>query len=478
MIERNKMLSTHIETQIYNNFPFLPTVEQKNVINSLSTYITDGAEQEFFILNGYAGTGKTSIIAALVSALYSLKIKFFMLAPTGRAAKVVSAYSGFTASTIHKKIYRQRAMGADGGMFSLNINKSNDTIYIVDEASMLSNGSFEKSMFGSGRLIDDLIEYVNTGNNNRLILVGDDAQLPPVGLDFSPALNPLQIEGYGKVYYNTMHEVVRQGQDDKSSAILQNATNVRLFIDQKQIELPRLITAKDVQRVSGTELIETIDDCYRKVGIEDTIVVTRSNKRAVEYNKGIRRAVLDIEDELSAGDIVMVVKNNYSIPENEPESKIDFIANGDIAVIDRIIKHYEIYGFRFAKVQLHLPDYDDYALECLVMLDALYSESPSLTREQSERFFFEIEKDYAHIGEKRKRYKEIMNNPFWGALQIKFAYAVTCHKAQGGQWSRVFIDRMIFGDEPLTRDFQRWLYTAITRSTEKLYFVNWQDELF
>lgn len=469
------MISSHIATQIYNNFAFPPTVEQKNAINSLSDYIVDGGEGDIFILNGYAGTGKTTLIGVLVTTLNVMGIKFSLLAPTGRAAKVMTLYSGFPATTIHKKIYRQRSMGASGGMFSLNFNRSNDTIYIVDEASMLSNYSNETSAFGSGHLIDDLIEYINSGTNNRLIIVGDDAQLPPVGLDFSPALNPLQMEGYGQVHYQTLHEVVRQAEDSK---ILKNATNIRLEIDKERVLLPKLITSRDVVSISGADLIEEIEQSYCKAGIEDTIIITRSNKRAVEYNRGIRRSILDIEDEIAAGDIVMVVKNNYHIPESDPDCKLDFIANGDIAIIERVIRHHEIYDFRFATVQLRLPDYDDYQMECLVLLDSLYSESPSLTRQQSEHLFSQIELDYADIGEKRKRYREIMHNPYWGALQIKFAYAVTCHKAQGGQWSRVFVDRMLFGDEPLTRDYQRWLYTAVTRATDKLYFVNWQDDFF
>ncbi len=473
------MFSSTIASQIYDKFNFPPTIEQKKLIKSLAEYISDGDEGDIFILNGYAGTGKTTVIAALVHALRVLNIKFHILAPTGRAAKVASVYSGCNASTIHKKIYRQRQIGAAGGLFSLNINKDNDTVFIVDEASMLSNydSSTKESSFGSGHLIDDLIDYIHTGDFNRLILVGDDAQLPPVGLDFSPALNPLQMGGYGTVHYSTLEEVVRAGQGI-NSAILRNATAVREKIDREVIELPPLVCAKDVQRISGSELIETIEDCYREAGREETIIVTRSNKRAVEYNKGIRRMVLDIEEELASGDIVMIVRNNYAIAEREKDLGIDFLANGDIAVVQRLIRHHEIYGFRFATVELRLPDYNDYTFECKVLLDTLYSDSPSLSREQRERLFFEIEKDYYDIGERRKRYKAIMENEYWCALQIKFGYAVTCHKAQGGQWRRVLVDRMMFGDEPLTRDFQRWLYTAITRSTERLYFVNWDDEMF
>ncbi|MFI3288286.1 MAG: AAA family ATPase [Rikenellaceae bacterium] len=473
------MLASTIASQIYDNFKFLPTLEQKKLIISLSEYIIDGNESDIFVLNGYAGTGKTSVMAALVSALRVLQIKFYLLAPTGRAAKVLSQYSGCAASTIHRKIYRQKQAGAVGGLFSLNINKDNDAVFIVDEASMLSNydTSTKDSSFGTGHLIDDLVDYVRMGDFNRLIFVGDDAQLPPVGLDFSPALNPLQMQGYGTVHYSTLQEVVRKGQG-KGSAILRNATQVREYIDKEVVALPKLECSSDVKQISGSELIEVIEDCYREVGREDTIIITRSNKRAVEYNRGVRSAVLDIEEELSAGDILMVVRNNYSIVEREEGLNIDFLANGDIVVVERIIRHHEIYGFRFVTAEVRLPDYGDYVLECKLMLDTLYSPSPSLSREDRERLFFEIEKDYYDIGEKRKRYKKIMENEYWCALQVKFGYAVTCHKAQGGQWRRVLVDRMLFGDEDLTRDFQRWLYTAITRSTECLYFVNWDDEYF
>lgn len=471
------MLSNHIATQIYNNFAFPPTAEQKNVINSISTYIMEGEKGDIFILNGYAGTGKTTIIGALVMALKDLKIKHIVLAPTGRAAKVASMYSGQNANTIHKKIYRQKIAGAVGGSFSLDINRSNDTIYIVDEASMLSNFAPDGSAFGTGRLIDDLTEYVNNGDNNRLILVGDDAQLPPIGLDFSPALNPLQMERYGGVTYTTMQTVVRQGQG-KGSAILKNATDIRLDIDNQKISMPKFHLATDVILVDGNEMLEELEDAYYNVGQEGTIIICRSNKRAGEFNRGIRNRVLDLEDELSCGDILMIVKNNYYYPEQDPDCHLDFIANGDVAVVERVLRYREMYGFRYAEVQLRFPDYDDYCTECLVLLESLHSDAPSLSRADSEKLFRTIEEDYVHIGEKRSRYAEIMKNEYWNALQVKFAYAVTCHKAQGGQWQRVFIDRLLFGDEYMTRDFQRWLYTAITRATEKVYFVNWPPELF
>lgn len=469
------MLNSHIATQIYNNFGFQPTLEQKNIINSLADYISTSGEGDIFIINGYAGTGKTTLIASLVATLEALSIEYSLLAPTGRAAKVMSQYSGQGALTIHKKIYRQRAAGASGGTFSLQFNKSRDAIYIVDEASMLSNDSFD-SAFGTGCLIDDLLEYINQGENNRLILVGDDAQLPPVGLDVSPALDGHYMCKYGTVHYNTIKEVVRQAQD---SAILKNATAIRTQIEQQDVQLPRITTAeRQVVRISGADLIEAIEDSYRQVGVEDTIIITRSNKRANIFNNGVRARVLDMEEELSVGDMIMVVKNNYYYTAQDKECKLDFIANGDVAVVERILSHKDIYGFRYALARLRLPDYDDYTFEANVLLDTLQSESPSLTREQSNRLFLTIEEDYADIGDKRKRYARIMQNPYFNALQIKFSYAVTCHKAQGGQWKHVYLDQMIFGAEPMTRDFQRWLYTALTRAQVKLHLVNWHDDFF
>ncbi|MEG2606634.1 MAG: AAA family ATPase [Mucinivorans sp.] len=470
------MLNSHIATQIYNNFGFQPTLEQKNVINSLADYISTSQQGDIFILNGYAGTGKTTLIAALVTTLESLSIEYSLLAPTGRAAKVMSQYSGHNAHTIHKKIYRRSSAGASGGTFSLQLNKSHDSIFIVDEASMLSNGSFDTSSFGSGCLLDDLLQYINSGARNRLILVGDHAQLPPVGLDYSPALNDQYMCKYGTVHYHTLKEVVRQAQD---SAILLNATALRDNIEKEKLILPHFdLCAKQVVRVSGSELIESIEDSFRAVGREDTIIITRSNKRANVFNNGVRARVLDLEEELTAGDMIMIVKNNYYYTSLDKECKIDFIANGDVAIVERVLSHRQIYGFHYALVRLRLPDYEDYTFQANVLLDTLQSESPSLTREQSSLLFSTIEQDYAHIGEKRKRYAQIMQNPYFNALQVKFSYAITCHKAQGGQWQHVYLDQMLFGSEPITRDFQRWLYTAITRAQTRLHLINWHDDFF
>ena len=469
------MINNYIESQIYKNFAHNPTQQQKNLIGELAKYIANNTDQQLFMINGYAGTGKTTIIASLVGALRELSIKCVLLAPTGRAAKVMSQYARERAYTIHKKIYRQKVIGGDSGIFTLDINRNNNTVYIVDEASMLANESKE-SAFGSGCLIDDLVEYINTGSDNRLIIIGDDAQLPPVGLEFSPALNPLYMERYGEVFYNSLSQVVRQAAE---SGILRNATNIRTDIDRENVVEPRFdLSVSDVLRITGQELIEELESCYSLFGKEETIVITRSNKRANQFNQGIRRSILGYEEEVCGGDMLMIVKNNYHWVDKEQNPNLEFIANGDVARVRRVQKIKEIYGFRFAYMTLEFGDYDDFTLDCWVLLDTLHSDAPSLTREQSSRLFYTIEQDYAEIGNKRNRYRKILENDFFNALQVKFAYAVTCHKAQGGQWSSVFIDQLLYGDEQITREFQRWLYTAVTRAQKKLYLVNWNERFF
>ena len=470
------MLHTHIATQIYNNFGFQPTLEQKNIVEALGDYLSGGDPTELFVVNGYAGTGKTTLIAALVRTLAELRIPCFLMAPTGRAAKVMGSYSGAPASTIHKRIYRRRAASASGGVFSLNFNKAQNAVFIVDEASMLSNDSYETSSFGTGCLIDDLLEFIHQRDGNRLILVGDDAQLPPVGLDRSPALDGHYMCRYGTVHYHTLSEVVRQAAD---SPILKGATGIRLALEAGELSLPKFEEdPRGLVRVSGAELIESIEDSYRAVGQDETIFITRSNKRANLFNNGIRARVLDAESELESGDRVMVVKNNYYVAEQDKECPLEFIANGDAAVVERVIKTRELYGFRFATVRLRMPDYNDYTFEAEVLLDTLQSEAPSLSRAQQEALFAAVEQDYAHIGDKRRRMAQVMQNKYFNALQIKFGYAVTCHKAQGGQWQHVYLDQMLFGGESLTRDFQRWLYTALTRAQTKVHLVNWHDDYF
>ncbi|MBQ4279765.1 MAG: AAA family ATPase [Rikenellaceae bacterium] len=470
------MLSDHIASQIYSNFGFEATFGQKKVIEKLATYIADPDYRRIFILNGYAGTGKTSIIAALVATLKGLRIKPVLLAPTGRAAKVMTHYSGEKAYTIHKKIYRQRSLASAESDFSLDINKEKDAVFIVDEASMLSTSSGENRLFGSGNLLDDLMRYIESGTRCRLILVGDNAQLPPVGFPYSPALDPDKMSYYGEVTYCSLDDVVRQ---DADSGILFNATLVRCMIEAGIEDIPLFETGySDIRKLAGYEFLETIQDAYDKYGRDEVIVITRSNKRANRFNEGIRRNVLFAESEIESGDMLMIVKNNYHYTEREENCPIEFIANGDIARLSRIRRFEELYGFRFAEARLTFPDYDDLDIDCKVVLDTLTAETPALTQDQNSKLFFAVAEDYAEIRSKAKRYKEVRENPHFNAVQIKFAYAVTCHKAQGGQWSCVFIDQMLFGEEEMSRDLMRWLYTALTRATRQVYFVNFDDRFF
>lgn len=470
------MFSTHIATQIYAKICFETTPGQKKIIEKLSEYLVDEDFSKIFVLNGYAGTGKTTLIAALVGALKELEIKSVLLAPTGRAAKVLARYAREKANTIHKRIYRQRTNAAYESKFSLAPNPERGAVFIVDEASMLADRSGAGTLFGSGSLLDDLVDYVRSGRGCRLILVGDSAQLPPVGADFSPALDPATMNRYGAVVYATMDEVVRQ---EAQSGILFNATLVRCMLEQGICDIPRFrMSFPDIEAVNGGEFLEKLQDCYSLYGRDETIVITRSNRRANRFNEGIRRHVLCAEEEIESGDMLMIVKNNYYYPEHTENCPMNFIANGDIARLKRLRRIEEFYGFRFANALLEFPDYDDAELECKLLLDTIASESPSLTREESSRLFYEVEKDYLDIGSKLKRFREIRENPHFNAVQVKFSYAVTCHKAQGGQWRAVFVDRCLFGDEPMTRDLLRWLYTALTRATDKLYLVNFDDTFY
>lgn len=470
------MFSTRIATQIYGKICFETTPGQKKIIEKLSEYLSDGDFSKIFVLNGYAGTGKTTLVGALVGALKDLGIKSVLLAPTGRAAKVLARYAGEKALTIHKRIYRQRTNADYESKFSLNLNPERGAVFIVDEASMLSDRSSEGAVFGSGSLLSDLVAYVRSGRGCRLILVGDSAQLPPVGSDFSPALDPAALSAYGEVVYGTMDEVVRQ---ESESGILFNATLVRCMVENGLYEIPHFeLDFPDIEAIDGGEFLERLEDCYARYGRDETIVITRSNRRANRYNEGIRRNVLYAEEEIESNDMLMVVKNNYYFPEHTQDCPMNFIANGDIARLKRLGCFEEFYGFRFANAVLSFPDYDDAELDCKILLDTLASESPSLTREESTRLFYEVEKDYTEIRSKLKRFREIRENPHFNALQIKFSYAVTCHKAQGGQWRAVFVDRCLFGNEPMTRDLLRWLYTALTRATDKLYLVNFDKAFY
>ncbi len=476
-------LSTHIATQIYGNFAFTPTEEQKNLIDRLSEYLTTGDESAVFLINGYAGTGKTTVIGALVRTLRQMELPCVLMAPTGRAAKVMSRYAGAAAYTIHKPIYRERTAGGGeegASRFDLNFNKSNDTLYIVDEASMLTGQAAalgqEGAVFGTGDLIEDMFDYIRLGRNNKIILVGDQAQLPPVGYARSPALDPSYMAKYGTVWSASLSEVVRQQND---SGILNNATRIRKLIEDGSEEIPRFdLSLPDVVRLDPRELTDEIDSCYGRYGRSETAIITRSNKRANHYNEGVRRTILDHDEELASGDMLMVVKNNYHYTERDPQARMPFIANGDLARVHRIYRTRERYGFRFAYVELEFPDYDDYSLECWVLLDVLHSDAPSLSREQQGRLFRAVEQEYAEISQKGKRYKAVLGDDFFCALQVKFAYAITCHKAQGGQWSAIFLDVALFGPEGMTLELLRWLYTAVTRATERLYLVNYDDRFF
>ncbi len=470
------MLNEHIASQIYANFAFTPTLGQKKIIEALASWLADADTERIFILNGYAGTGKTSLIAAFVATLKKLKIKPIMLAPTGRAAKVMARHSGMPASTIHKKIYRQKSSADPEPGFSLNFNREKDACFIVDEASMLSASTDAGSPFGSGSLLEDLFRYVRQGTRCRILFVGDDAQLPPVGHDRSPALDPDFMAAYGAVEYGTLDEVMRQGND---SGILFNATMVRCLLEAGITEPPLFeMSYPDFRAIDGGEFLEKVEECYSRYGREETIVITRSNKRANRFNEGIRRHVLFAEEEIESGDMLMVVKNNYYFTEREEEPRMDFMANGDTARLVKLRRFEEYYGFRFAEARLSFPDYDDYEIECRMLLDTLASEAPALTHAQSNALFYAVSEDYEHIKSKATRYKAVRENPHFNAVQVKFAYAVTAHKAQGGEWKAVFIDRMLFGDEPMSRDLMRWLYTAITRASEQIYLVNFDERFF
>ncbi len=469
------MHNNSIASQIYTKISFETTVNQKIIVEKLSNFIYSPDFESIFVLNGYAGTGKTTIISALVKSLDDLNIKSIMLAPTGRAANVLARYSGRAAYTIHKRIYREKTNADYESKFSLNFNREKDAIFIVDEASMLSNTTGDGAIFGSGALLDDLVSYVRSGKNCRLIIVGDNAQLPPVGADYSPALDKSAMSYYGDVVYATMDEVVRQ---HATSGILFNATLVRCMLERGIYEIPRFdLNFADVERIEGGEFTEKLQECYDKYGRDETIVITRSNKRANRYNEGIRRFSLCAEEQIESGDMLMIVRNNYHYTERIKDSQMAFIANGDVAELTKIKRFEDLYGFHFASAILSFGDYNQ-DIECNILLDTLSSESPALSYDDSKRLFWEVEKDYLDIKSRIKRLAEIRDNPHFNALQVKFSYAVTCHKAQGGQWRAVFIDKCIFGDEEMSRDMLRWLYTAITRATDKLYFVNFDERFF
>lgn len=468
------MINRFFLDKIKQNFPFEPTSEQATALEKIVDFLFLQKEESLFLLRGYAGTGKSSLLGALVKTMTEFKQKTVLLAPTGRAAKVFSSYSSHPAFTIHKKIYRQQKYSGDFGSFGIMDNLHKDTLFIVDEASMISNNGLDSSVFGTGRLLDDLIHYIYSGENCRLLLIGDSAQLPPVGEDGSPALQTDVLTGYGlEVREAMLSQIVRQAE---SSGILYNATNIRNALNKGKTEAyPKLKLKKftDIVRISGEDLIDEISAAYDRDGLENTMIISRSNKRSNIYNQGVRNRILYREEELSAGDMLMITKNNYFWTENT--EGIDFLANGEIVEVLRVRGEQELYGFRFRDVLVKSIDYD-IELELKILMDTLHSDVAGLTRERSEELFVNVMEDYADISTRAGKMKKLKADPYYNAVQVKFAYAVTCHKAQGGEWSNVFLDLGYISEEHLGVNFYRWLYTAITRASAKLYLVNLPDE--
>lgn len=473
------MIADELTYRIREALGLEPTAEQNEAIDAFGRFMTDRHEEAVMVMRGSAGTGKTTLAAAIVKAMTTLGQKLVLLAPTGRAAKVFSLYAGHAAFTIHRRIYRQKSLE---GRFELSFNNAQNTLFIVDEASMIANGSsFSDTIFAGGQLMDDLIRFVYNDRNCRILFIGDRAQLPPVGETESPALQSDVLRSYGlHVHECDLSQVLRQSQE---SGILWNATRIRsLGTAGEPSELPKIRFAgfDDIRIVPGDELIETLTNSYSHVGMDETIVVTRSNKRANIYNQGIRNQVLDRDEELCTGDQLMIVKNNYYWLEEELrqatekiEQPMSFLANGDRAVVRRVRHVHEQYGFRFAEVTMTFPDYDDYQLTVMTLLDTLTSEAPALTREQQELLYNKVMEDYADIPHKADRIKKVREDRYYNAVQVKFAYAATCHKAQGGQWAHVYLDQGYMTDDMLSADYLHWLYTAFTRATEQLYLVNW-----
>ncbi len=461
-----------------------PTPCQDELLHKLSDFLSSD-DDDIFIVNGYAGTGKTTASSSVISTLAEYKTKCVLLAPTGRAAKVLSSYSGRPAFTIHKHIYRQKAVGGDGfGQFSLAPNKDKETLFVVDEVSLIGIDAAQQqstAAFGTGNLLEDLITFVRSGAGCKVILIGDSAQLPPIGLDASPALSKDYMTMMGGTVFAELTTVVRQQQE---SGILRNATRIREVIADLELGIGVMDICdmgldvsgcEDVQRISGGELIETISDAYAVYGEDETVILCRSNKRAIKYNLGIRGTVQYKEERLTRGDKLMIVKNCYQFLDGV--EGMDYIANGDIAKLLKISKFEERYGLHFAEARISFPDYDDQEIVAKVILDTLESESASLTYEQSNMLYQGVNEDYSHITTKKKRYEAVREDKYYNALQLKYANAVTCHKSQGGQWDCVFIDNP-FWQEELTVDDLKWLYTAITRAKKKVYLVNFKDELF
>ena len=465
--------SSYLYSAFCRQFPYEPTPCQDALLRTVGTFLTTD-DGDILVVNGYAGTGKTSAMAAVVAALSELSVPSVLLAPTGRSAKVLSLYAGHAASTIHKHIYRQKSVGADGfGAFSLAPNKARNTLFIVDEVSLIGVSSSEGTAFGSGDLLSDLVAFVRSGTDCKLVLMGDAAQLPPVGLDASPALSSSYMSVFGGVSYVELTSVVRQAAD---SGILVNATHLRgLLPCGGGLSTLGLNCAgfPDIQRLNGGELLETLSDAYARYGEDEVVVLCRSNKRAGRYNLGIRGQVLYREEQLSRGEKLMVVKNHYL----DSLEGTDYIANGDIATLVWIRHFEERYGLHFADACLSFPDYGGQEVEMKVLLDTLDSDSPSLDYASSQALWQGVWADYEHITVKKKRFEAVRSDPFYSALQIKYAHAITTHKAQGGQWQCVFIDNPFWQDE-LVDDDIKWLYTALTRAVKQVYLVNFRDSLF
>ncbi|MDR2388882.1 MAG: AAA family ATPase [Tannerellaceae bacterium] len=468
------MINSYLEEVILQHFPYNPTQEQLIALHTISGFLLPGCNPDaLLLLKGYAGTGKTSLIGALVKALSQLHQKTVLLAPTGRAAKVFSLYAGHKAFTIHKKIYRQKSFSDEAAGFVTAGNPHKDTLFIVDEASMIANQTGDSYLFGSGRLLDDLIHYVYEGENCRLLLMGDEAQLPPVMQAESPALNPEILRGYNlRVKEVRLTQIVRQSED---SGILLNATHLREALRMQTTHIfPkfRLKGVADLKKIQGDELLEEITTTYMRDGIEETMIVVRSNKQANVYNLGIRNRILYREEELSSGDRLMVARNNYYWTADNQE--MDFIANGEIIEVLRVKKITEFYGFRFADVCVRFPDYEMES-DIKILLDTLQSETSALSPQLNDKLFHAVLEDYAHITTKAERMKKMKVDPYYNVVQVKYAYAVTCHKAQGGQWKNVFLDIGYIKEDILGEEFYRWLYTAVTRATGCLYLVNLPD---
>jgi len=463
---------------LQRNFPFQPTVKQDIFFQKIADFVTNTNKNELFVLKGYAGTGKTTVISTIVNNLSEVNKKYVLLAPTGRAAKVIANYSNKPAFTIHKKIYFPKKSSGGGVSFTLQPNKHKNTIFFIDESSMISDVNTESKLYENGSLLDDLISYVYSGDNCKMILLGDTAQLPPVQLDISPALNTETLSLYynKEVYSIEFDEVMRQ---EENSGILYNATELRellkdVFFDSFKFQLKGF---KDIVRLTdGYDIQDAIDSAYSNFSIEDTAFIVRSNKRANQYNEQIRSKILGKESELSTGDFLMVVKNNYFWLKDTDEA--GFIANGDIIEVLEIRNIKELYGFKFASVKIRMVDYPNQKpFDTVLLLDTITSESPSLSYEESNKLYEEVMKDYEHETTKYKKFQKVKENEYFNGLQVKFSYAITCHKSQGGQWNTVFIEQPYLPNG-IDKDYIRWLYTAMTRAKDKLYLIGFKDESF